>query len=114
MQAIRTLGRMKDWSARTLREGIFTMFETWDNTERALRRRMRVYPTLATAAARFPNHPLLSRRLGEEDRSRYDADRRRREDARRTAIVSIHGKDLSSEDEIKNGRPERDDQERAA
>ena len=107
MQAFQTLRHLKDWSARTIREGIWTMFETWDNTERALRRRMRVYPALASAAAKYPNHPLLSRRLSEADRRRY-------EDARRTAIVSINGKDLSSEDEIQDARPERDRKRNAA
>jgi hypothetical protein len=87
-----------------------TMLETSDHNDRARRRRMRLYPTLATAAAQHPDHPLLRRKLTEEDRK---AERRRQEDTRRTAIVSLYGEDLSSEDEIQE-RPDRRKGDKAA
>jgi hypothetical protein len=53
---------------------------------------MRVHPTLT--ATRKPD------RLSGTASAANDENRRRREDAERKAILSVHGQDLSSEDEI--------------
>jgi hypothetical protein len=69
-----------------------------EDAERALRRKMRVFPPLADS------HPQSQRQAAKEDARRWD-------DARRTAIISVSGKDLSSEDEIKKALREFDDKE---
>ncbi len=83
-----------------VRATLQNMLETWEDAERTMRRKMRIYPPLnpATIGARFPNHPLLRRRH-EADQ---DAEDRRWQDARANAIISVHGKDISSEDEIED------------
>lgn len=114
MRVLEALKRTGNAGKEMLREGLQTALEKWDDAERALRRKMRVYPALApaTPAARFGDHPLLRRR---ERRAhpRDDAEQRRYEDAERKAIVSIHGRDLSSEDEIEKARPEEKDRKAA-
>ena len=57
------------------------------DAQRAMRRKMRVYPALLGAKLR---------RKTEVDA----AEKRRWQDAQENAIVSVNGKDLSSEDEI--------------
>ena len=74
------------------------MFEAWDKTARALRRRMRVFPQ--------PSKPENPPQHAESDEQR-----RRSDDARRVAVVSIFGKDLTSEDEIAGARPERSERQ---
>lgn len=75
------------------------------DAERTMRRKMRLYPALLGAK--------LRRRSNDEV-----AEKRRWEDARRTAIISVNGRDLSSEDQIKKALAEFDkpksNKERAA
>lgn len=78
------------------------MLESWDEVRSAMRRRMRLFAPLGRAAARPANSPLARKNADREQQ-------RRREDAERKAIVSVHGEDLSSEDEIGAARPERDE-----
>jgi hypothetical protein len=87
---------LNDWSKEKLREGLLSMLETWEEAERRLRRKMRVYPGLAKARhpeAALPPH--RKRQSGEQN-----TENRRFEDARRTAIVSLYSEDLSSEDQV--------------
>ncbi|HSE48483.1 MAG TPA: hypothetical protein VLA96_04685 [Terriglobales bacterium] len=67
------------------------MQDTREEAGRTARRQMRVHPTL-TATRKPGRQPLTG--------AGSDENRRRREDAERKAIVSVHGEDLSSEDEI--------------
>jgi len=62
------------------------MRETWEEVRSALRRRMRMFSPLGNAARRRE-------------------EQRRQEDAERKAIVSVEGRDLSSEDEIADAPP---------
>lgn len=74
------------------------MQEMREDTERAARRQMRVHPPLSTAKK--------STRTAPPERGTDDENRRRREDAERKAIVSVYGRDLSSEDEIAHAQEE--------
>ena len=67
--------------------------ESWGDTEQMIRRRMRLFPKQMPPIARpeFQDQSVL-RPAGALDR--------RVEDAERKAIVSVHGQDLSSEEEI--------------
>ena len=98
MQVRAAIRRTADWSKEMVRATLQNMLETWEDAERRMRRKMRVYPPLTPASlgARYPNHPLLRRRLQTDQ----DAEERRWQDARENAIISIHGKDISSDDEI--------------
>jgi|GEM_PF-6205853 len=74
------------------------MLEPQENVERKLRQKMRVYPgthpgIMPTTAVRHPE-------TAQPQRENETAEKRRYEDARRKAIVSIYGNDLSSEDQI--------------
>lgn len=106
MRVLAGIRRTADWSKEMIRATLQNMLEKWDEAERRLRRKMRIYPPLAPASlgARFPNHPLLRRRLQTEP----DAEERRWQDARENAIISVNGKDLSSEDEIADAEPPRE------
>jgi hypothetical protein len=68
------------------------MQDTREEAERAARRQMRVHPAL-TATRKSKRSPVPASAGNDENR-------RRREDAERRAILSVHGEDLSSEDEI--------------
>jgi len=59
-----------------------------------MRRRMRVFAPLGQMGVRVGNK-LMGREPAEDKEQQ-----RRREDAERKAIVSLYGRDLSSEDEI--------------
>jgi hypothetical protein len=65
-----------------------------DDAERAIRRRMRIYPK-SLAAMRVIDG---ARREPPAVSSTDPSDPRRFEDAQRRAIVSVHGRDLSEED----------------
>jgi len=89
------------------------MLENQENAEsklRSLRRKMRVYPGPSPIAA--PRHPEA---VQPRQRENGMAENRRYEDARRKAIVSIYGRDLSSEDKLQNDDAEvKDRNEKAA
>jgi hypothetical protein len=87
-----------------LREGLQKVRDTFEDVERAIRRKMRVYPPLtpATAGPRPAPPAPRGREAGEEQR-RY-------QDAERKAIVSLYGRDLNSEQEIAGGRPEEEEE----
>ena len=73
-----------------------------DNEERKRRQKMRVYPAMAPVGTRSPDTAVAQRREGGNGggKNELSAEKRRYEDARRKAIVSIYGRDLSSEDQI--------------
>ena len=96
MQWRKALKGVGDWSKEKLREGLQSMLETWDEMERRLRRKMRVYPGTMTVPAQRLEYAFAQRRESGEP----GAEQRRWEDARRKAIVSVNGRDLSSEDQI--------------
>jgi hypothetical protein len=75
------------------------MLETWEELRSALRRQMRIFSPSTRASARPAGETKpKNAAVGEEQR--------RREDAERKAIVSVQGRDLSSEDEIADAPPE--------
>ena len=76
------------------------MLEDRDQVERKLREKMRVYPGTLALVARRPEQALPDE--SEKGRSQEQGtEKRRHEDARRTAIVSLFGKDLSSAEKLK-------------
>jgi hypothetical protein len=85
-----------------LREGMQSLRDTWEQAQSKLRRKMRVYPNQNTTPT--PAKPAVPERTS-DDRG----EKRRYEDARRTAVVSIYGKDITSEDAIEEARPEKTD-----
>lgn len=93
LEALKKTGeRGKD----ALRDGLQAAQEAWDDTERAIRQRMRIYPALANDSLAHPSaHQLLRRRtIVRTERTQCGLD-----GAQRRPIVSIHGRDLS-EDEL--------------
>ncbi len=77
------------------------MLETWEEAERKLRRKMRMFPGLTKS--RHPEPMPLQQRDSQNRESQNEerhAEQRRYEDARRKAIVSVYGRDLLSEDHI--------------
>ena len=77
------------------------MLEERDQVERKLREKMRVYPgTLPLPMVARPEEALPDE--SEKGRNQEQGtEKRRHEDGRRTAIVSLFGKDLSSADKLK-------------
>jgi len=80
------------------------MLENHENAERKLRQKMRVYPATSPMSNRVHDDMAVAKpREGEEE----NAEKRRYEDARRKAIVSVHGEDLSSENHIADAQERR-------
>jgi hypothetical protein len=93
MGLIEALRKAEDQARQTARRSMERAMGSLDDAERAIRRRMRIYPK-SLAAMRVIDG---ARREPPEVTSTDPSDRRRFEDAQRRAIVTVHGHDADTE-----------------
>jgi hypothetical protein len=89
-----TIRKTEERSRAAARRGLQKAKAGWEDTERALRRKMRIYPD--SKAAPVNNANVMSRsEAGVSNISERDSDRIASDDMKR-AIVSVNGKDLEA------------------